>query len=652
MPTITSAGIGSGLDVNGLVTQLIAAERTPTANRLDKREAALQAQVSALGSFKSALADFRTAAGALDYPGRFTALKASVGDGSLFSATTSSAAAPGSYSIDVQSLAQAQRLSTARYAAVTDAVGTGTLTFRFGSYDAGGTTFTPNPERAAKTVTIAAADNSLAGIRDAINAADIGVTAKLVGDSGGYRLVLGSDASGASNAIEVTGIAGLTYSAASKDLTQTIAAADARLVVDGLDIRSATNAVTGVVPGVTLDLKKADPGNPTTLTISRDSSGASAAVKGFVDGYNKFVALTRQLTAYDADSGSAGALLGDATVRGVQSELRRLLGARLTGTDSAFTTLSDIGISTKADGTLALDTARFGKALDADAEGVAGLFAHNGRSRDALIDFVQSGSATVPGRYGVRVDTLATRASLTAGALSSLTVDAGNDTLALRVDGVLSGSVSLTRKTYASGDALAAEIQSRINASSALLAAGASVSVSYAGGALSFTSQRYGSASNIAITAVGTTSAATLGLATATGSAGVDVAGAIGGTTASGRGQRLTANAGGATGIALDVRGGSTGTRGDVTVSDGLVTRLDDYLDAVLGAGGTLEARSQGLDARVKDVDDDRARLETRLAGLEANYRRQFNALDELMSRMQATGNFLTQQLANLGKKD
>ncbi|MBZ0149361.1 MAG: flagellar filament capping protein FliD, partial [Pseudorhodoplanes sp.] len=198
---LSSPGIGSGLDINGLVSQLMALEQRPL-SLLNTKEAKLQAQLSAYGSLKGALSSFQSAVAALATPARFTAVKASVADGTIFSASAAATASASSYSVEVQTLAQAQKLKSGTFAATSTSVGSGTLTIQFGTYSGG--SFTLNPEKSAKTISIASGQASLAGVRDAINAADAGVSASIINDGSGYRLVVASKDAGLANALKIS----------------------------------------------------------------------------------------------------------------------------------------------------------------------------------------------------------------------------------------------------------------------------------------------------------------------------------------------------------------------------------------------------------------------------------------------------------------
>jgi len=291
MASITVAGVGSGLDVNQIVSDLITAEKEPATNRLDQKEELLQAKLSALGTFKGALSDFNSSLTAISSASKLQNLRATVSNEDLFTASATSIAQAGDYNIEVRQRAQAQKLvtdETQRFVNVTDVVGSGTLTFQVGSYD--GATFTADPAKAAKTITIDASNNTLDGLRDAINKADVGARASIINDGQGFRLVISASESGAANSLKITvsdtgdsddtdlaGLSMLAYdpeaaSGSGKNLTQTLEAQDALLRVDGLDISSASNSVVGVVPGVTLNLKSAEIGTITTLSVTQDSA--------------------------------------------------------------------------------------------------------------------------------------------------------------------------------------------------------------------------------------------------------------------------------------------------------------------------------------------------------------------------------------------
>ena len=675
MANIASPGIGSGLDVAAMVRQLVDAERAPAEARLARKEARLQAQLSALGTVRSALSSFRGRLSGLADAAAFARMEASSSDPDTVAATVGEGTAAGSYSVTVSRLARAHALASAAFSDPSDVVGTGQLTIRFGKtvYDPATDTytgFTQNPDAPSLTLTIDSSNNTLAGIRDAINAADAGVQAAIVNDGSGYRLVLTSKRTGEDYSMEVSvsgdgdgsdtdnaGLSRLAFNASATNLEQTVAAQDASLTINGLAVTSDSNTVDGAVEGLTLELK-ATTSAAVTVQVALDRAAIESAVQGFVDGFNELVDAIRSVSSYDAATETAGVLIGDSALRAIESRLRRLISDPVEAAGGSYRALVDIGIRTGEDGRLELDRSALGKALDADREGVAALFAAYGRPTDTFVRFEGAGAATEPGSYAVKVTALATRGRYEgAGVLpdfsagGTVTIDANNDTFALKVDGIQSGTVTLTQGTYSSGEALAAEIQARINADQALKDAGVSVDVSYdaANARLVVTSARYGSASTVELTAVDTSTASTLGFSVGAGTAGTDVAGSIGGVAATGSGQVLTGAKGSpAEGLALRVLGGATGDRGTVAFTRGVAAVLDELVGEYLADDGLLDAREEGVQASIEDVAAERERLERRLQALEARYRAQFTALDVLLGQLSTTSAYLQQQLNQL----
>ncbi|HEX4880861.1 MAG TPA: flagellar filament capping protein FliD [Porticoccaceae bacterium] len=666
MATITSSGIGSGLDVESLVARLVAAERQPVQTRLDIREARLQAQLSAVGSIKGALSAFQTAVSRLATTDSLRLPKASVGTSAVLSASATAEAIAGKHSIDVTRLATAHSLASTAFASKTAPIasgdaGVGTLTFRFGttSYDAGTDTYSGfqlNADRPVKTVAISAANNSLEGIRDAVNAAGIGVQASIVQDASGYRLVFAATDTGAANSLEITasegptgdgddalGLSALSFRAGATHLEQARAAQNAALSVNGLAVSSASNTLVNTLEGVTLNLAAT---GTTTLEIAPDRGAAGKAVDDFIAAYNQIFDTLRGLSRYDPETRQAAPLTGDALVRGTLGRLRAITAAALGPEAGAYRALADIGIKTNPQtGRLEKDATRLQAVLDADPEAVGRVFAVTGQTTDNLVRYVQAGTAAKAGSYGLEVTRLATQGLMTGTAIGSVTIVAGtNDSLGIAVDGVATGVIALTPGTY-SGAALAAELQTRINGDSALQKAGVAVAVTFATDHLVIASQRHGSSSRVT-TATGS-AAADLGLAAAVSTTGEDVAGTLGGQVALGSGQRLTGT-GAAEGIELDILGGALGARGVVNFTRGFATQAKSLVDELLGRSGGIGARTTGIQARIDDIGEQREELSERMAEIERRYREQFTALDGLVSRLQATTNFLNQQLANL----
>ena len=662
--SLASPGIGSGLDVNAIVDKLMAVERRPL-DLLGSQEDAVQSKISAFGTLKSGLAALQSAVHALATPAAFRAQTATVGDTGVASAMAGDGATSGRYTLEVSQLASSQKLVSAGFATTASTVGDGTLTFTLGTFSGG--VFTPSATGGARTVTISPAQSSLVGIRDAVNAADIGVTASIVNDgsANGQRLVFTSKSSGAANSIKITasdsdgvdtdanGLSQLAYdpavaAGAGKNLTEKAQALDALFKLDGIDVTSASNTVTDAIAGVTLTLAKTNVGTPTTVSVAQNIGPAGAAVSAFVKAYNDLQATIGNLTKYDASAKSASVLTGDATVRGIQSQVRALIGGSVIGASARLDNLSLVGIKTQSDGTLTLDAAKLNSALNTDPRAVERLFAATGTATDALVSFGGAGGKTQAGTYDVTVTQLATRGTLVGSAAAGLTISAGvNDTLTATIDGV-PVNVTLAAGTYASAAALAAEVASKVNGALGGGSSGSTVALTEAGGVLTATSNRYGSASKVSF--AGTAAAGLFGGAP-TATDGLDVAGTIGGVAAVGSGQVLTGATGSPSeGLKLTIAGGLVGARGTFTYAQGIGYGLDQVLTTVLGSTGAVKSRTDGLQNTIKDMDKRKDALQARLDRVEQAYLRQFNALDGQLAALSAMSTYLGQQLDSLPK--
>jgi flagellar hook-associated protein 2 len=661
---LAAPGVGSNLDVNTIVSQLMTLERRPL-TLLDSKEAGYQAKLSAYGSLRGALSSLQSAISQLDSLSRFESLTVASSDAAVASGTAGATALVGSYSLEVTQLARSQSLLAAGQSSLTATIGGGastTITFSFGTISGGtlsngiytGATFTQDGGQPSGTVTIDSSNNTLQGIRDAINAANVGVRASIVkdGSSAPYRLVLQSGSSGLARSmrISVSGDASLQglleYDAGgTQNLTQSEAASDAKLSVNGVSITSSSNLVSDALEGVTLTLGKT---GGATLSVTRDTNGVAKSVEAFVKAYNELNSIIENLMRFDAQTGQGGPLIGDTAARTIQNDLRNALASAIGGiSDTGLRVLSQAGVSFQRDGSLMLDSAKLRTALTERFDDVARLFASVGRTSDSLVEVVGSGDKTQPGTYAVNITSAATQGTLVGSTAAGLTITAGvNDQFTVTVDGI-GATVTLPPGTYTAAT-LAAQVQSTINGASALIAGDAQVVVTESAGVLTATSKRYGSTSSVSVSG----SAATTLFGASPGAAnGVDVAGTINGVTASGSGQRLTGAAGTAVdGLVLEVAGTSTGSRGTVTFSRGYAYKLDQLIDAYLAGDGALASRTDGINRSIQDIARTRETLSRRLEGVEARLRAQFSALDTLISSMTSTSNFLTQQLAALDK--
>jgi flagellar hook-associated protein 2 len=375
---ISSQGVGSGLDIAAIVTSLTSAKAAPITNAINRSNTALNAQVSAWGTLNSAVATFQATLTALQDPAQLAGRTATLGDATIATATATSSAVTGQYSIAVQNLATAASLSSApNSAGATAVVGTGTLQISVGGV--------------LDSVAIDSTSNTLQGIAAAINssAGNPGVTASILTTSDGARLVLTGTKTGLANGILVTqsggdgGLSALVYDPAHNitTLTQTQAALDANFTVNNYAASSASNQVTSVIGGVTLNLLKASAAiagtpptyTPTTLTIGNDTAGAQTSIGTFVSALNGLLSSIKSLASYDPTTQTAGPLLGNAAVQSLQNQLYKILGQVNAGITSGPNSLAAIGIGANAQGTYSSNSATLGNALTGNLDSVSKL---------------------------------------------------------------------------------------------------------------------------------------------------------------------------------------------------------------------------------------------------------------------------------------
>ena len=371
MAGLSSPGLGSGLDINSLVSQLVAAEKAPGQAQITRSQTATATTISALGQLKGALGAFNTSLAPLKSIESFSTRSATASDSKIFTASASIVASEGSYDVQVESLATAHQLTSDPFiGGASQVVGTGTLTI--GSGDK------------SFQISVDGTHNTLAQIRDAINQSTGNtnlVRATIVNAADGAHLVLSATATGAAAAITVSqadgdgGLASLVYNPSlTTNYAEQRKAADSVAFIAGFEHHSATNTITDAIEGVSITLLDAEPGEIFTLTIANDNNATTGRIKNFVDQYNALAKTVGALRSYDATSKKAGPLLGDAMLRGIEGDLRNKLTDTVSGIDGPFQSLASIGITTQKDGTLKLDADKLSAAMKSNYDGVAELF--------------------------------------------------------------------------------------------------------------------------------------------------------------------------------------------------------------------------------------------------------------------------------------
>ena len=538
--SLSSPGIGSGLDVKTLVEALVKAEITPLQTRHDNKLTSVNTELSAVGQLKSSLASLQTSLGNLSDINKFYNMKYSVSNTDFLSATLTQQAAKGTYQVEVQKLAQQQSLAS-NYLNPTG-IGSGNITINFGTYNADKTVFTTNASATPVNVTIAPGSDSLIAVRDAINNTNSGVTASIVQDNQGSRLTLTSSKTGENYAMQISSsITALNYdpTVGNNALTETIAAQNSLVKINGLSLTQSTNQLQDAISGMTINLKKAELGTITTLTVDDNKDQLTNLINDFVKKYNDSMTLLTNLTGYNKDTKQSGLFQGDPQFRSLKLNLSKWATSPLAKSTSPIQSLADLGITTTDNGLLEINQDKYSAALDTNYADIGSLFAKTATATDSNIR-INSVDVGVPaGKY----------------------------------------DVSLTQFTP------------------------------------------------------GVSMSGTIGSFPATSSDGVILNGS----------NDLS-------GLSIKVLSGSTGARGKIVVNDGIAVLMNHFLDSYMDTSGDLDQRTEQLNKQVTELGKTQTQINARSASVESRYLKQFNALDILLTQMQSTSTFLTQQLASLPK--
>lgn len=478
MATITALGTGSGLDLESIISKFMQVERQPL-QAISKQKTAFQSKISAYGTVKSALTTFQSSVSALSSASKFNVQKATSSDTSILTAKTDGSATVGNFDITVSQLAKSQKIASTEFASSTTTVGTGTLTISFGTYipddgdslTTGDNTFTANPDKTDLTITIDSSNNTLSGIRDAINAANGDVSATIINNGSGSQLVLTSKDSGEINTLKITvddgdgddtnmsGLSQLAYDPtvatnSGKNMSEIQAAKNALLTIDGIDIEKPSNTIDDAVDGLTLTLlKTTDTGESVSLGIESDVDAIKENIQKFVDAYNKLNSTFKDLTKYnETDKTKSGKLIGDATLRTISYQIKSVLTNSIGSGD--LTTLSDVGVSFDDTGNLALDADKLSEAIESDFSEIATLFAANATFTDSQIKFVGSTTATKEGTYAINVTSIGSSSANFVGTINGVGATGsetglkgapGDDSEGLEIE--ISGSTTGSRGT-------------------------------------------------------------------------------------------------------------------------------------------------------------------------------------------------------------
>lgn len=627
---LTFSGLATGIDTDKLIAGLTQTNQRRI-DALKSRQADISIRQASFATLKGLLFDLQGKLSSLSRSAgsAFDGRTATSSDTAALTAAAGTAAMPGTYSLTVAGLARSHQVASQGFADPNAQIKEGTLTLQVG-----GTT--------VATVTVDSRNNTLQGLADSINAATSEIRATIINDGSGtpYRLALTAAKTGTANAITVTNNLTSGSGASINPVNTTLqTAADAQVTLGSgagaLTVTSSTNQVNSLIPGVSLNLLKADPSKTITLTVANDTEAVVRSVEEFVESYNATIEFINSQSSFDPKTQQAGVLLGNRDAAALANELAAAINTTIPGLSSSANRLSSVGLSFGDKGELILDQGKLQQAVSgqsgATLSDLKRLFTLSGTSDNPGVSFVLGTSKTKPSTpsYQVQVTAPATRAVVTAsGPLgASITLSPPNTALMLKLNGLAAIGISLQPGTY-TPEALAAMMQQQINSSPALNGNLVAVSVD-SSNRLQITSQQYGSSSHVSFK--GGSVLSVLGFSGSESANGTDVAGhfVVNGVTeaATGSGQTLTGAAGNANTDGLQVRvTSSTATSANLTVTQGFASRLNSVLGKYLDASN----------GRLKTIDE--------------SFQKQYDAIDQTITRqnnaLQVKTEALTKQFA------
>ncbi len=626
-----------GINVPSLISSLSAAYQVPV-TQLQQTVTSDQATLSAWGTLQSAVSSFQSTVSALQQISSLNNRTANLSNSAAVSASVAADAPLGTYSLSNMVLAQAQSVYSQDFASSANTtVGNGSLQIQVGS-------------GAVTTVTIDSSNNTLNGIAAAINSAGAGVNAAVVYDGTGYRLTVTSNDTGAANAFTISAsgtgsLSGLSYSAASSassGMTLSQSALNASVTINGLPVTSASDTVSGAIPGVTLNLLQAS--GSTSLTVANDTSSFVTAVQAMVTSFNTAMGTINNLTSLNSTATSGGSgvtgpgpLIGNASVNGLRSSLLSIISSQgIAGSSgSAYTSLGSVGINLAQDGTLALDTTVLSAALTVDYNGTAGLFGQVGTTSTTNLQYGTATSSTQAGTYAVNVTSPATQATITAASPFAASGLSSAETLTF-VSGTTTVNVNL-----ASGSTLDAAVAT-INATLGQQGLG-NIVASNANGSLQLQTSGYGSAQQFSVVSNVASGGSGIGTSRIINS-GTDVVGTINGQAASGSGQSLTVTGpGAALGLQVTVSGQGTGLIGSVTLTQGIYQQMGSVLTQALNTNSGFIASAQaGVSGTIKGVEQQITQAQQNATAQIALLTQQFEAMQVQVAQFTSVGQYLT----------
>lgn len=650
-------GLVSGLDTSAIIDGLLSIQQTQL-DRIGAQKQQVLIRQTAFEGIEANVVALQAAADQLNSVANdvFSVFEATSSDETVLKVAADGNAAAGNYQVSVMQLAAAEQRASQTLGSAETLLTEGTIEFKVG-------------DREPLVISINSDNNTLQGVSDSINAANGDLSATIINDGSGARLLLTSSETGAENAVTITNnTAASSGSQTQLDLSGPAVqeAADAVINlgsgVGAISISRGTNIFDDVIEGVTLDLQKAEPTDSITVSVSRDTKPAKEAIEGFVSSFNTVMDYIDEQTAYNGETEEAGLLLGDSATNSIRDQLRNTLSRTLANLDTDANRLSSVGITFDEKSRLTIDSGKLDKALSGNLEGVSlkdvrRIFSLDGQSSSPYVSFIYGtkDTATSTDPWEVNITQAAEKASIVADSTigSSTVIGSKSQRFTIEVDGVESEPLYLTQGTYTQEE-LAQHMQSVINQSTELAARDVAVTVQ--NNALRIESSVYGARSEVG--SVSGEAATKLGFSGTEFERGKDVAGyfLVDGETesATGKGQTLSGNADNTStaGLQLNISLSSsqiTGTyQSDLTVSRGFAAELSGFISELLDEENGRFANSiQSYEDQLEGIEASEERLNSVFESKQQQLISQFVGIESSISNLQNTSAFLTSQLGN-----
>lgn len=414
--TLLNSLTNSTFDVGNMAKVLAEADVATQRGIVEKGNTKATTELSALKYLEVNLNAFNSYVTDLSSPDIFLQKQVTSTDETAVTATASSSAVVGSFSVISEQLAQSHtQVANQTFASQFDSLTNGTFTINVGGQ--------------VHNITVDATNNTLEGLQKTINAGDYGITASVINNGGSYQMMFSSKNSGASGEFSVSGIPEFD----TLGLTTTVEAQDAIMNMNGVSIASSTNTFEGVIEGVSINLSSAKPGQTNTININQDATQVTDTIKSFVDVYNQLETIFDEMGAYDASKLTEeelqsdqylyyGDLAGNNILRQIRSELKNTLSGAIDEISGNINSLGVIGISFGLDGQMQLDETKLNDVAANDISAFAPLFATGGTSTDTLVNVLGGSDKTQTGTYALDITQLATRAQVSGNA-ATVTAD-------------------------------------------------------------------------------------------------------------------------------------------------------------------------------------------------------------------------------------